>query len=566
MPCAPPGLALDGIIRAVDKHSHNSVLSALGKQKQFSTMVSVFETLAYPSEAPSAVYPVQMAEQNSFFSLSFDWFNKSRQPEEPLPPQDSASVDAAAESASEGLQKTEEVLTEDSAVEGSMIPAEDGHCPIMKIGALNTRTFELMIENALRGSSHGVARHYMLEMLEAWEQERQRLRAAYAELAAYRVPRPTSILGSSGGRRRARPNLAKMILQDPSRPSWERVWQTDTLGPAIGPSVHAIYRIYDELAGEWTSGLPWLKPLEELVKDVKRVLELVRDDLQFWTDVHDKQLSLAHAFKTLPQEQRSLHAGVEEHSDRIHSTGRDPDNLVGYQNLPFNTQLHLLILRKIEAELNDIHHEMHHRHRHTAAGQYVRSMLNELKGERKTLRSSRLVNAIRRSEAWCRADEAADEQRAEAIMSLNTLSYAKKDNQVQKMIRIAEGRRQAVRRAILRAEGTLMELKKRPEDEEEDEGPAQPFVQAVATRGLARQLRKPRVASPSSQSRNSAKMQTAEDTIESGEAEDTERTPTEPKARRVRVQLSGQDLGAQSSVATTPSGAPGALSDGSHQL
>jgi pentatricopeptide repeat protein len=551
MPCAPPGLASEGNIRPLDKHSHNSILSALAKRQQFSKMVSVFESLAYP-HLSGPTYPVQTADQNSFFSLSFDWFNW-RTPAKSAAIEDPATAEPASEPQHEQTAETRIAEGDGDSISDPIAIETRSN---IKITALNTRTFELMIETALAGSSHGVARHYMLEMLEAWEQERQRLRSAYASLAAYRVPFVTARIRAQGLLRTGRDKYS-VVLQDPERPSWDQIWQPGTLGPAIGPSAHSIYRIYHKLAGEWTSHLHWLKPLQELVKDVDRVLEYVRDDIQFWTNIHDKQRFLAEVYKTLPPYERALHAAGPRFDYRADAAGKEEDSFTGYQNLPFDTQLHLLILRKIEAELNDIHHEMHHRHTHTAAGRYIRGMLNELRGERKTSRISRLVNAMRRSERWCYMDEIADEQRAEAIMELHTLSYAQKKNQVKNMRRIAEGRRQAVRRAILRARGTLADLQ-RP-----TEPAAAPLVKAIPTRGLASQLRSARVAASSAQGADSVRAQTAQDTRRIEQPDHIKRSALQPKRRYTRVQLGEIDNERQSSPTITSGGAASAVSDAS---
>lgn len=374
----------------MDRHTLNTILTMRGERKDLSKMMSTVEAALYPL-SPLAFPLRQTADQNSFFSPS--------------------SVASFRHVSSASLESP---VQDERTMEGDLLPAEKHYRPVLNLAAVNTHSFELLVETAINLGCTSLAIHYFRELVTAWQQERQRLRQAFAELMAWN---PTA--------KRVPDNLPSLY----------------ELGkiPAsrVGVTIHPISTIFNSLKYGRDESQRKYPYLATLVAESERVLALLQEDAAFWSQILEKKRILSRR-----QAKDMLYGDAAEVAE-----GRGV-----HREAYLSSETQLSLAKRNEVELDALLGRMHVKAADLLSQRRARVHIANLRRKDKL---QWLPIHIELANRWIARDEALDEERLAAIQRMRVFSVAQRDERVISANKRFTRRRESVRQAVVAAQAAI---------------------------------------------------------------------------------------------------------------
>ena len=401
----------------MDRHTLNTILTMHAEKDDLSRMMSTFEAAVYPL-SPAKFPSRPGADQNSFFSSntgSLPAFSKS-----PGEPDDLFQNSYDETTAVQGEEQSKDDLVSEQA---EATPFVDLHYrPAFNLTSVNTHSFEIIIETAIRLGCTSIAIHYLRELFSAWQQERSRLREAHASLLAWK----------SDAKDQASEALLPLLSEVPAS--------------TVGPSIHPIYTIYNSMKYGRHERQRKYPRLAQIVQESERILAMVQEDIGFWSEVLQKKRLLQHIVdkKAKSDPDQSATASGEKEPDGVSS----------------RTQLSLM--KRNEIELDELLRRMQVKEADLLSQRLARQHIVRLS---KTPNLEWLPTQAKDAERWLAEDAAKDAERVFAIEQMRTFS------DVQQRERLAFAERRFVRRrtkvteALDKARAVLAEEEQRVLDE-----------------------------------------------------------------------------------------------------
>lgn len=414
----------------MDRHTLNTILTMRAERNDLSKMMSVIEAALYPLSP--ARFPVrQIADQNSFFSQSHRPATADKQttsyffgPSYRRKEQKSNSVKTAKPSENQLL---------DSSDNQAVAPAIH-YRPSLCLSAVNTHTFELLIETAIKVGATFIAIHYLRELLSAWQQERLRLIEAHASLLDWKGH------SSSGKSATAAPPLSLHELNQ-------------ITGSNVGFSYHLIWIIYESMKSGPNESQRKYPYLRGLVAEGERIMALLQEDVALWSHVLNKKRDLQRM-----QESCGLLGGdAAEAAEGTRIVSEDDG---------FSSKTQLRLAKRNEVELDALLGRMRVKAADLASQRRARVLIAALR-RTNPFQLQYLPSSIRRAQRWIALDESADAHRIQAIKQMRTFSEIQKQQRVLAARKRFSNRRQSVKRAIDVAAEALAASEQRQTEVEE---------------------------------------------------------------------------------------------------
>ena len=443
-PSAPPSLLDTGQNPpCIDKHSLNTLLNLYAKQMNLSRMISVFESTAHPLPMQSSLIP--KADQNSFFSPNQ---GGSTAKESLLKSMGISFGPSMQSSSSLSMAKASFLAIPSPEHSQSCVPPSSTD---FNVSAINTSSFELLIETANQLGSHAISNHYLQEMLRAWEQERVRLRLAYSDLADCDVSNATGI----------NPNPEEATVLLPPTLPLSKVFRIDVPCPSVSPSVHAIYSLFEHLK---TSSKRWKHTaiLTALLRQSQQTLDKLREDVLFWAGIVNKK----RLFMVLQSRNTAKALDAQEANDNT-DTLLNP--VVAEKDLSsrkhiescskrFRTKIHLLLIKRTEIELEGAIRRIETVQTELATQNFMDALLYELSGRRGGSTVARLRTAIKRAERWLMENKSVESHHVAALASNGMHSEQQMSRTISSARHRTLERRRKLKTALARAKIALPRL------------------------------------------------------------------------------------------------------------
>lgn len=343
----------------MDVDTFNTILSRYANKDDLSKMISLFETATCTSRRASKLR--QTADQNSFISTSLYPQTEKQQTAMPFfttansaaHTQEQHSMDTTKQ-ANEADPSLDARPTERESPDPSSNPIGVPSAHPISLRSVNTYSFELLIETALRLDRIRLAHHYLRQLFQAWQHEQERLKAVYANYVSQAEKMSNAYHIKQNDPQDPENETTKLsdIIEDT-----RKFLKQGVMASRVSLSIHSIWLLYDKFKFSRSQKQKYGAVVLSTLEIAKEALEVLRRDAGFWEDAYRAEEALqeylpleTNVRPTLFIDDRVQH---DHHQSKVSLDSNTNSMMIPKPKL-FNLKTHKLLQARLEYELTDL--------------------------------------------------------------------------------------------------------------------------------------------------------------------------------------------------------------------